>query len=195
MASKRGNLWTHYTFVFTKLHRATAFCREAFSHHTTEHRSNYCAVYILFKHHYYVTVLTSMTKNTKKKGSDLIVFKTLRRQTAIQEGKQQANKQTQKDPSSKTERHSGHSAGNCVRQKVLVTTILLLDIEAISDSWILSLFHTNNWSLSELNTPWNVLIVLWEMSDTGKNICYSCGLISYHRERALREKSYLNSSH
>lgn len=43
-----------------------AFFREAFSHHTAEHRSNYCAVYILFKRHYYVTALTSMTKTTKK---------------------------------------------------------------------------------------------------------------------------------
>lgn len=57
----------------------------------------------------------------------------LGRQIAIQEGEQQANKQAQKDRSSKTERHSRHSEGNCVRQKVSVTTILLIDIETISD--------------------------------------------------------------
>lgn len=97
MASKRGNLWTNYAFVFTKLHTAIDNFREVFSHHTAEHRSNF-AVYILLKHHSYVTVLTSMKKkkNThtqKKKSSDLIVFKTLRRQIAIQEVKQQVNKQ------------------------------------------------------------------------------------------------------
>lgn len=90
-----------------------AFFREFFSHQTAEHRSNCCAVCILLKHHYYVTVLTSMKKKQQKKGSDLIVFKTLRRQTAIQEGKQRANKQTQKDSSSETERGRGQGRELC----------------------------------------------------------------------------------
>lgn len=73
-----------------------------------------------------------MKKTHQKKGSDLIVFKTLRRQIAIQEGKQQANKQTQKDPSSETERGRGRRRELCQAEGLL--TAVLLDIETIPDS-------------------------------------------------------------
>lgn len=77
-------------------------------------------------------------------------------------------KKPQKDPSSLHGAHSVHSEESCARQ-VLVTTILLRAAETIWDLCILSLFLVTNWTLPELNMPWNVLIALWKMSDIGKN--------------------------
>lgn len=160
---ERQFMKTGHTFFLTKLHPVMAFFIGFFPLYNWT-QMQLC----LFTHILSTTIMLQCwlhwRKIHQKKRSDLNFFKTLRRQIVIQQRNQQENKHRKTKP----EKNREHSEGNCVRQKVLVITTLLVDIESISDSWILSPFHSNNWTLSELSTPWNVLIVLWECLTQGE---------------------------